>query len=161
MADVLISQLPAAGAVADTDLFEIEQGITPTNTSGKRTWLEIKNAILAILPAPRDTVTALSNVAGTVTLNAALGDYFTLTLAANVTTLTITNPPAAGKGMTLTINLLQNGTGGFTFALPSSFKATGGSDTAIQLAANSRTKLIISSVDQGVRWEYAMQEVTA
>lgn len=35
MADVLISQLDAAGALGDADLLEVEQGTSPGNTSGK------------------------------------------------------------------------------------------------------------------------------
>jgi hypothetical protein len=35
MADKLISQLDAAAALSGTDLIEVEQGTTPSNTSGK------------------------------------------------------------------------------------------------------------------------------
>jgi len=37
MADKLISQLDAAAALAAADLMEVEQGVDPTNTSGKIT----------------------------------------------------------------------------------------------------------------------------
>lgn len=161
MADVLISGLPAAGAMVDSDLFETEQGVFPTNTSGKRTALELKTYVLAGAPQDRSTVTVLSIVAGVVTINCALGDYFTLALTANVTSIVFTNLPAANKGATLTIRLRQDGTGGRTVALPASFKVTGGSDTAVQSAINAYTLLIISTFDQGTRWEYAMQEIAA
>lgn len=161
MADVTIGGLPAAGAVADTDLFEVEQGVFPTNTSGKRTWLEIKTALLSIFAADRTTVTPLSIVAGVVNINCALGDYFTLSLTANVTSITFSNLPAANKGASLSIRIRQDGVGGRTVALPGTFKATGGSDTAVQSGINAYTLLVITSFDQGTRWEYAMQEIAA
>jgi hypothetical protein len=46
-------------------------------------------------------------------------------------------------------------------ALPASFKVTGGSDTAVQSAANAYTLLTLTTFDQGTRWEYAMQEIAA
>lgn len=109
----------------------------------------------------RNAVTALSISSGVVTIDYLLGDYFTLSLTANVTSIVFTNLPATGVGASLTIGITQDATGGRTVALPSSFKATGGSDTAVQSAANARTRLVLLSDDQGARWEYAMQEVAA
>jgi hypothetical protein len=111
--------------------------------------------------ADRSTVTALSISSGVVNIDCSLGDYFTLALTANVTSITFSNLPAAGKGASLAIQIQQDGTGGRTVALPASFKATGGSDVAVQAAANARTLLTITSFDQGTRWEYAMQEIAA
>jgi hypothetical protein len=109
----------------------------------------------------RNTVTALSISSGVVNIDCALGDYFTLALTANVTSITFTNLPASGFGASLAIRITQDGVGGRTVALPSSFKATGGSDTAVQSSANARTLLTITTFDQGTRWEYAMQEIAA
>lgn len=105
-----------------------------------------------------DPVTALTNSAGTVTVDCSLGKSFTLTLAANVTTLTLTNLAGAGYATEIEIEIKQNGTGGFTFALPASFKALGGSDTAIAAAANAVTVLSAKTFDNGTTWRYAMQE---
>ena len=109
----------------------------------------------------RQTVTALTISSGVVNIDCALGDLFTLSLTANVTSITFTNLPASGRGVTLAIRIRQDGTGGRTVALPASFKPTGGSDTAVQSAANAWTQLIITTFDQGTRWEYAMQEIAA
>lgn len=108
--------------------------------------------------ASADLVTALTNSAGTVTVDCSLGKSFTLTLAANVTTLTLTNLAGAGYATEIEIEIKQNGTGGFTFALPASFKALGGSDTAIAAAANAVTVLSAKTFDNGTTWRYAMQE---
>lgn len=109
----------------------------------------------------RDTVTVLSIASGVVNIDCALGDFFTLSLTANVTSITFSNLPAAGKGASLAVRIRQDATGSRTVALPASFKATGGSDTAVQAAANAYTLLTITTFDQGTRWEYAMQEIAA
>ena len=109
----------------------------------------------------RKAVTALSISSGVVNIDCALGDYFTLALTANVTSITFTNLPASGFGASLAVRIQQDGTGSRTVALPASFKATGGSDTAVASAANAYTLLTITTFDQGTRWEYAMQEVAA
>lgn len=105
-----------------------------------------------------DPVTALANSAGTVTVDCSLGKSFTLTLAANVTTLTLTNLAGAGFATEIEIEIKQDGTGGWTLALPASFKALGGSDTAIASAANAVTVLSAKTFDSGTAWRYAMQE---
>lgn len=109
----------------------------------------------------RTTVTSLSIAAGVVNVDYALGDYFTLALTANVTSITFSNLPGSGKGASLAIRLQQDGTGSRTIALPASFKAITGSDTAVQSAANAYTVLMITTFDNGTRWEYSMKEGAA
>jgi cell division protein FtsX len=50
-------------------------------------------------------VTALAIASGVVNINCALGDYFTLALNANVTSLTFSNLPASGTGRTLIVTI--------------------------------------------------------
>lgn len=103
-------------------------------------------------------ISALTNSAGTVTVDCSLGRDFTITLAANVTTLTLTNLAGAGFATEIEIEIKQDATGGRTFALPASFKALGGSDTAIASGANAVTVLSAKTFDDGTTWRYAMQE---
>lgn len=105
-----------------------------------------------------DPVSSLTNSAGTVTVDCSLGKSFTLTLAANVTMLTLTNLSGAGFATEIEIEIKQDGTGGRTFALPAAFKALGGSDTSIASAANAVTVLSAKTFDNGTTWRYAMQE---
>lgn len=56
------------------------------------------------------------------------------------------------------LQITQGATGSRTLALPSSFHALGGSDTAIASAANAVTVLSAKSFDNGTTWRYAMQE---
>lgn len=102
-------------------------------------------------------VNALAIASGVVNIDCSLGDYFTLALTANVTSITFSNLPAANVGRTLMIRLKQDATGSRTVALPASFKAITGSDTAVQSAANAFTVLALTSFDQGTRWEYSMK----
>lgn len=129
-----------------------------TGTLASQTDLQ---AALDAKAASRAAVTALSIASGVVNVDCSLGDYFTLALTANVTSITFSNLPASGKACSLAIRVRQDATGSRTVALPSSFKATGGSDTAVQSAANAYTLLTLTTFDQGTRWEYAMQEVAA
>ena len=153
MAMKRISDLAAAGALAGTELLEIE---TVGGASEKVTAQDI--ADLAATGSSADPVSALTNSAGTVTVDCSLGKSFTLTLAANVTTLTLTNLAGAGYATEIEIEIKQDGTGGFTFALPAAFNALGGSDTAIASAANAATVLSAKTFDNGTTWRYAMQE---
>ena len=60
------------------------------------------------------------------------------------------------------IEIKQPGSGGpYTFALPASFKALGGSDTAIATSANAVTVLSAKTFDNGTTWRYVMQESAA
>lgn len=128
-------------------------------------WLErIAEDVFDLFMVPvtsGEAVTALSIASGVVNIDCSLGKHFTLALTANVTSITFSNLPASGKAGEIAVRMKQDGTGGRTVAIPSSFKATGGSDTAVQSAANAYTLLTAITFDQGTRWEYAMQEIAA
>lgn len=102
-------------------------------------------------------VTVLTISAGVVNIDLSLGSLFTLALTANVTSITFSNLPGASKGQAIFIRMRQDATGSRTVALPSSLKACGGSDTAVQSAANSYTNIALTTADNGTRWEYAMR----
>lgn len=105
----------------------------------------------------RNSVTALSISTGVVDVDCSLGDYFTLSLTANVTSITFSNLPGSGKGASLAVRIRQDGTGSRTVALPASFKPITGSDTSVQSAANAYTILTMTTFDNGTRWEYSMK----
>ncbi|WP_353189083.1 hypothetical protein [Pseudomonas sp.] len=128
-------------------------GQTLTVVSGAPAWAAAATA--------RDAVTALTISTGVVNIDCALGDFFTLSLTANVTSITFSNLPASGRAVSLALRVRQDGTGGRTVALPSSFRATTGSDTAVQSAANAWTLVTLTTFDQGTRWEYTMRGVAA
>lgn len=106
----------------------------------------------------KSVVTALTS-GTTVTVDCSLGRNFTLTLAHNVGTLTLTNLAGSGYATEIELEIKQPSSGGpYTFALPAAFKALGGSDTAIATAADAVTILSAKTLDNGTTWRYAMQE---
>ena len=106
----------------------------------------------------KSVVTALTS-GTTVTVDCSLGRNFTITLGHNVGTLTLSNLAGSGYATEIEIEIKQPASGGpYTFALPASFKALGGSDTAIASAANAVTVLSAKTFDNGTTWRYAMQE---
>lgn len=153
MADVLISGLTAAATLAETDLIEVEQGSSPSNTSGKATLAGVRDYVNRKRP-----VTALAISSGVVNIDLALGQNFTLALTANVTSITFSNLPGSGFAAEFELQITQDATGSRTLALPAAFKALGGSDTAIASAANAVTVLSAKTFDNGTTWRYAMQE---
>ncbi|GAB1407656.1 hypothetical protein MASR1M8_15750 [Thermomonas brevis] len=117
-------------------------------------------AALDAKAAAKEAVTALTITAGAITLDFAGKSRatFTLALTANVTTVNFANLPGAGFAAEFDLLITQDGTGGRTFAMPASFKALGGSDTAIAAGANAVTVLSAKTFDNGTTWRYAMQE---
>ena len=106
----------------------------------------------------KSVVTALTS-GTTVTVDCSLGRNFTLTLGHNVGTLTLSNLAGSGYATEIEIEIKQPGSGGpYTFALPASFKALGGSDTVIATPDNAVTVLSAKTFDNGTTWRYAMQE---
>jgi hypothetical protein len=132
-----------------------------SNVLKRLTWANLKATLKTyfdtLYSANSNTVTALSISSGVVNIDCSLGDFFTLALTANVTSITFSNLPGSGKGASKGVRLQQDGTGSRTVALPASFKATAGSDTAVQSAANAYTVLMLTSFDNGTRWEYTMR----
>jgi len=99
-----------------------------------------------------NTVTALSIVSGVVNIDCSLGDYFTLTMTANVTSLTFSNLPGADKGASKWIDITQ-GSGPYTFAYPASFKWVGGVPVPISTTNGALDSLAIVTLDNGTTWK--------
>lgn len=146
-----ISEMPAAAALDGTEEVPIVQG----GANARATAQAIANLASS---SGASAVSALAISAGAVNIDLSLGQDFTLALTANVTSMTFSNMPAAGKVAQFELQITQDATGGRTLALPSSFHALGGSDTAIASGANAVTVLSAKSFDNGATWRYAMQE---
>ena len=100
---------------------------------------------------------AVSGGIATVDCGAGLARNFTLLLTSNAS-LAVSNLAGAGKISEFELQITQDATGSRALQLPASFKALGGSDTAISAAANSVTILSAKTFDNGTTWRYAMQE---
>lgn len=105
------------------------------------------SAYVAVATArPAETVTAVSSSSGVVTLNYALGDYFTLTLTENVTSWVISNPPGSGKGFTLMVQITQDSTPR-TVAKPGT--TAGGAALDVSTGSGDVDLLAITSFNNG------------
>lgn len=107
----------------------------------------------------RDTVTPLAT-SGSVGVDFALGDYFTLALAGNVSGFTFSNLPGSGKGGSLLIRIIQDSTPR-TVAWPASFKWAGASPGVVSTVAGTVDLLGISTHDNGATWQATLQKAYA
>lgn len=107
----------------------------------------------------RSTVTALAT-SGSVPINVALGDYFTLDLAGNVSGLTFSNLPGAGKGASLMIRITQDATAR-TVAWPASFKWAAGIAGAVSTGSGAVDILAITTFDNGTTWDATLGKAFA
>ena len=102
-------------------------------------------------------VETVASSGGELSLDMALGSNFKITLTEN-TALAVSNLAGTGYVEEFEVEITQDATGGHTLTLPVSFKALGGSDTAVSAAAGSTTVLSAKTFDGGATWRYSMQE---
>lgn len=107
----------------------------------------------------RSAVSALAT-SGSVAVNYALGDYFTLALAGNVSGFTFSNLPGSGKGATLMIRITQDSTAR-TVTWPASFKWAGGVAGAVSTASGAVDVLAITTFDNGTTWDATLAKAFA
>lgn len=109
--------------------------------------------------ADRRAVTALA-ASGSVAIDVSLGDYFTLALAGNVSGLTFSNLPGAGKGASLMIRITQDATAR-TVAWPASFKWAAGIASAVSTGSGAVDILAITTFDNGTTWDATLAKAFA
>lgn len=101
----------------------------------------------------RNGVAVLSISSGVVNIDCSLGDYFTLALTANVTSITFSNLPASGKGASLMLRITQDPTTARTVAWPASFRWDSTGSVPVSSALSAVDVLAITSFDQGTKWD--------
>lgn len=104
----------------------------------------------------RSTVTSLTISSGVVNIDCSLGDYFTLALNANVTSITFSNLPGSGKGGSLMVRVTQDSTPR-TVAWPSSFRWEG-SAPSVSTGSGAIDLLAISTLDNGTKWDATLSK---
>lgn len=98
------------------------------------------------------THTTPSSSSGTLTLDCENGNSFAVTLTENVTTVTLSNPPASGNHGQISILFTQDGTGGWTVTWPASVLWPGGTAPTISAAASAVDRVSLATVDGGTTW---------
>jgi hypothetical protein len=102
-------------------------------------------------PAGSNTVTAVTSTSGVVDIDCSLGDYFTLALSENVTSITFSNLPGSGVGASKMLRITQDSTPR-TVAWPASFKWEGGVAGVVSTGSGDVDVLAITSFDNGTAW---------
>jgi len=138
-----VSALTAATALTGTEALPVVQ----SSTSKKATAAQVKTYVT------NNVATALTSAAGVVTINCALGDYFTLTLTENVTSIVFTNTVGAGYGMTKMLKITQHASSAKTVAWPASFKWASGAAGAVSTTLSAKDRIAITSDDNGTTWD--------
>lgn len=135
------------------DLIEGEQNTKTTNQSFAD--LELQRPLLVDYA---EKISNPSSSSGTLTLDYAVSNHFYTTLTENVTTLTISNPPATGRLGIITLEITQDGTGSRTFAFPASFEWPGGSTPTISSGAGETDIIVARTRDGGTTWYAAINQ---
>jgi len=98
-----------------------------------------------------ETQATNATATGAVTINVNNGPLHVLTLTGNVT-FTFSNPLASGYATTLSLVIIQDGTGSRTIAWPASVKFEGGTDPGLTIAAGTESWLSFVTYDGGTSW---------
>lgn len=99
-----------------------------------------------------ETKTSPSLSGSSLTLNLENGNTFEVTLSGNVTSLTISNPPASGKAGSFTLVLRQDATGNRTVTWPSSVKWDTGLVPTLSTTATAIDVLTFFTIDGGTTY---------
>ncbi len=96
---------------------------------------------------------SISSVSGTLTIDLTTGNSFVTTLTENITTVTISNPPATGNYGQFVIKFIQDGAGGaFTVTWPASVKWPGGAAPVITVTNSAIDEITLRTIDAGTEW---------
>jgi len=98
-----------------------------------------------------NTITDLVSSAGVINIDCSLGIYFAIELTEDITDITFSNLPSAGKGISLSVQITQ-GSGPWSINWPVSFKWPNGTVGNVSVGAGNIDLLTLSSFDQGSNW---------
>jgi len=98
-----------------------------------------------------ETRTAPTISSGSLTLNLENGNVFEVALNANITTFTISNPPASGTAGSLTLKLTADGTAR-TITWGASVKWPGGTAPTLTSTNNKVDVLVFVTMDAGTTY---------
>lgn len=99
----------------------------------------------------RETMTAPAISAGTLTLDCSAGSVFNVTLNANVSTLSITNPPVTGYSYTMLLQFTADGTSR-TVTWPASVKWPAGVSPLLTSTNGKADIFTLTTYNNGTTW---------
>lgn len=98
-----------------------------------------------------ETYATGSSSSNVLTLNLETGNVFQTTLTENITTLTLSNPPASGTAYGFVLRIVQ-GASGFTVTWPSSIKWSGGFAPVVSTGSGDIDVYGFFTTDAGTTW---------
>ena len=99
-----------------------------------------------------ETYTTFTSTSNACTINCELGNDFQHTRTEN-TTLTISNPPAAGSSFSLFVRIINDaGASGYTFTWPASVKWPGGTAPTLSTGASDVDIFVLNTKDGGTTY---------
>ena len=150
-----------AGTLTGSTLDEgvVSSQLTSLGTLTSLTMGGTISAVDNVISRPRftdyaETYTTPTISAGTLTLNIENGNVFRVSRNANITTLTISNPPASGNAGSFTLIFDANGTS-YTIAWPAAVKWPAGVAPTITTTAGRSDVFVFYTNNAGTTW-YAM-----
>ncbi len=120
---------------------------------------EVRRALLLDYAIKHNSI---SSVSGTLTIDLTTGNSFVTTLTENITTVTISNPPATGDYGQFVIKIIQDGAGGaFTVAWPASVIWPGGIAPTITISNSAIDEITLRTIDAGTQWRGSFSQAFA
>ncbi len=95
------------------------------------------------------TYATSSSGAGSMALDFDAGSHQKITLTGNQSGITYSNGPAANESKTVTIDLVQDGTGNRTMSWPAALKWAGNVECTLSTGANDIDRVAIEAVNDG------------
>lgn len=100
------------------------------------------------------TVTSTSNAA---TADYTSGQHVAITLSENISTLTLSNPPATGRVGAWVFYLKQGGSGSYTVTWPASVKWAGGTTPTLTTTVGRTDEITLLTRDGGTTYSGAVR----
>lgn len=161
-----IAVVDAGGHFAGTELEAVTQDLganyfklSATETvTANTTWSAsilmadniIERSVLKDYGVTHNAVSSSSNV---VVLDLTTGNSFVTTLTENITTVTLSNPPATGTYGQLVWKIIQDGSSGaFTVTFPASVLWPGGTAPTITVTNDAIDEVTLRTIDAGTEW---------
>jgi len=120
---------------------------------------EIRRALLKDYAVKHN---AVSSSSGTVVLDLTTGNSFVTTLTENITTVTLSNPPATGIYGQLVWKIIQDGGGGaHTVTFPASVLWPGGTAPTITVTNDAIDEITLRTIDAGTEWRGSFSQAFA
>lgn len=141
-----IAELNYVDGVTSAVQTQLDAKMTPSYTGD----VDVTGEIIA--DSYNETYVAVSVSTNTVTIDCEAGNVFSVTLDANVTTTTFSNPPASGTAYALALRLVQDATGSRSFAFPTTVDWPSATAPTISTDANSVDWYVFTTVDGGTTW---------